>query len=119
MKSGKLFIFCINQKKLLKKYTITSLSQCNYKMDTILMYSENSKTSEPCLLILNLTYKLDVGRGENSIATSNLSIYYTWQNIKSSCNNNQLKISAPKWNDKFELPDGTLYQIFKIILGIF
>ena len=52
-------------------------------MDTILMYSENSKTSERCLLILNLTYKLDVGRGEKSIATSNLSIYYTWRNIKS------------------------------------
>ena len=74
-------------------------------MDTIVMYSENSKTSEPYLLILNLTYKLDVGRGEKSI-TSNLSIYYTWKNIKSSCNNNKFKISAPKWNDKFELPDG-------------
>ena len=75
-------------------------------MDTIVMYSENSKTSEPYLLILNLTYKLDVGRGEKSI-TSNLSIYYTWKNIKSSCNNNKFKISAPTWNDKFELPDGS------------
>ena len=43
-------------------------------MDTILMYSENSKNFEPCLLILNLTYRLDVGIGEKSIATSNLSI---------------------------------------------
>ena len=28
-----------------------------------------------------------------------------WQNIKSSYNNNQFKISAPAWNDKFQLPD--------------
>ena len=38
---------------------------------------------------------------------SNLSIYYTWKNIKSSYNNNKFKISAPTWNDKFELPDGS------------
>ena len=50
MKSGKLFIFCINQKKLLKKYTITQLKEYNYtiiEMDTIFMKSEKSKTSEP------------------------------------------------------------------------
>ena len=46
-------------------------------------------------------------RGENRIAWSNLSIYYTWKNIKSSYNNNEFKISAPTWNDKFELPDGS------------
>ena len=46
-------------------------------------------------------------KGENRIALSNLSIYYTWKNIKSSYNNNKFKISAPTWNDKFELPDGS------------
>ena len=46
-------------------------------------------------------------RGENRIAWSNLSIYYTWKNIKSSYNNNKFKISAPTLNDKFELPDGS------------
>ena len=46
-------------------------------------------------------------RGENRIALSNLSIYYTWKNIKSSYNNNKFKISAPAWNDKFELPNGS------------
>ena len=46
-------------------------------------------------------------RGENRIAWSNLSIYYTWKNIKSSYNNNKFKISAPTWNDEFELPDGS------------
>ena len=51
------------------------------------MNSENSKTSEPYVLILKLTDKLDLRRGEKSIALSNLSIYYTWKNIKSSYNN--------------------------------
>ena len=76
-------------------------------MDTIFMNSENSKTSEPHVLILKLTDKLDLRRGEKSIALSNLSIYYTWKNIKSSYNNNKSKIYAPTWNDKFELPDGS------------
>ena len=75
-------------------------------MDTIFMNSEKSKTSEPHVLILKLTDKLDLRRGEKIIALSNLSIYYTWKNIKSSYNNNKFKISAPAWNDKFELPDG-------------
>ena len=48
------------------------------------MNSENSKTSEPHILILKLSDKLDLRRGEKSIALSNLSIYYTWKNIKSS-----------------------------------
>ena len=69
------------------------------------MKSEDNKTSEPPVLILKLTDKLNLRRGEKSIALSNLSIYYTWKNIKNSCNNNKLKISAPTWNDKFELPD--------------
>ena len=77
------------------------------------MNSENSKTSEPYMLILNLIDKLDLRRGEKSVALSNLSIYYTWKNIKSSYNNNKFKISAPTWNDKFELPDG-LYSVSDI-----
>ena len=76
-------------------------------MDTIFMNSENSKTSEPHVLILKLTDKIDLRRGEKSIALSNLSIYYTWKNIKSSYNNSKFKISAPTWNNKFELPDGS------------
>ena len=47
------------------------------KMDTIFMNWENSKTSEPHVLILKLTDKLDLRRTEKSIALSNLSIYYT------------------------------------------
>ena len=69
------------------------------------MNSGNSKTSKPHVLILKLTNQLDLKIGENIIALSNLSIYYTWENINSSNNNNKFKISAPTWNDKFELPD--------------
>ena len=77
------------------------------------MNSENSKTSETHALILKLTDKLGFKKVEKIIALSNLSIYYTWKNIKSSDNNNKFKISAPTWNDKFELPDG-LYSLSNI-----
>ena len=76
-------------------------------MDTILMNSENSRTSEYHVLVLKLTDKLDLRRGQKSVALSSLSIYYTWKNIKTSYNNNKFKISAPTWSDKFELPDGS------------
>ena len=62
-------------------------------MDTIFMNSESSKTSESHVLILKLTDKLDLRRGGKIIALSNLSIYYTWENIKGSYNNNNK--SAP------------------------
>ena len=42
------------------------------------MNSENSKTSEPYVLILNLTDKVNLRRGEKSVVLSNLSMYYTW-----------------------------------------
>ena len=64
-------------------------------MDTIFMNFENSITSKYYALVLKLTDKLDPKRGQKSIALSNLSIYYTWKNIKNSCNNNKFKISAP------------------------
>ena len=63
-------------------------------MDTIFISSENSRTSEYHVLLLNLTTKIDL-RSEKAVALSNLSIYYTWKNIKSSYNNNKFKISAP------------------------
>ena len=75
-------------------------------MDTIFMNSEKSQTSKLHVLILKFTDKLYLRRGKNRIAPSNLSIYYTWENIKSSYSN-KFKISAPTWNNKFELPDGS------------
>ena len=53
-------------------------------MDTIFMNSENSKTSKLHVFILKLTKNLDLRIGEKVIALSNLSIYYTWKNIKRS-----------------------------------
>ena len=82
-------------------------------MDTIFINSENSRTSKPHILILKLTNKLDLRIGKKVIALSNLSIYYTWKNIKSSHNNNKFKISASTWNDEFELPDGS-YSVSNI-----
>ena len=58
-------------------------------------------------MTLKLTSKLDLRIGEKIIALSSLSIYYPWKNIKSSYNNNKFNISAPIWNDEFELPDGS------------
>ena len=81
-------------------------------MVTIFMNSENSRTSEYHVLLLNLTNKIDLG-SEQTVALSNLSIYYTWKNIKSSYNNNKFKISAPTWNEEFKLPDGS-YSISDI-----
>ena len=75
-------------------------------MDTILMNSENSRTSEYHVLVLKLADKLDLRRGQKSVALSNLSIYYTWKNMKSSYKN-KFKISTPTWSDKFELQDGS------------
>ena len=74
------------------------------------MNSENSKTSEPHVLILKLTDKFDLRWGEKIIALSNLSIYYTWKNRKSSYIN-KFKISAPIWNYKFELQNSQPLEI--------
>ena len=81
-------------------------------MDTIFINTENGRTSEFHVLLLNLTNKIDL-RSEKTVALSNLSIYYTWKNIKSSCNNNKFKTSAPTWSEEFELPDGS-YSISDI-----
>ena len=70
-------------------------------MDTIFMNSENNRTSEYHILVLKLTDKLDLRRGQKKIALSNLFIYYTWKNIKSLYNNNKFKISSRTWSYEF------------------
>ena len=77
------------------------------------MNSQNSETSEPHRFELDLTDKLNLKNPNKNMALANLSIYYTWTNIKSEYNNNQFKISAPTWNDTFDLPDGS-YSISDI-----
>ena len=71
------------------------------------MNSENSKTSDPHRLLLNLANKINLKRNDKYVALSNLSIYYIWKNIKRSYKNNKFRISAPIWNEEFELPDGS------------
>ena len=64
-------------------------------MDTISMNSENSRIPEPHILKLKLRDKLDLRLDKMVIALSNVSMYSTWNNIKSSYNNNKFKISTP------------------------
>ena len=71
------------------------------------MNSKNGKISDPHRLLLSLTDKIGLRRRNNYVAISNLNIYYTWKNIKQSHKNNKFKISAPVWNEEFELPDGS------------
>ena len=74
------------------------------------MNTKNNKTSEPLRFKYNLIDKLDFKNPNKNTALANLSFYYTWKNVKSIYNNNKFKISAPTWNDTFDLPDG-LYNI--------
>ena len=85
-------------------------------MDTIFMNSRNSrnsKISDPHRLVHNLSDKINLRRKDKYVALSNVSIYYTWKNIKKSYKNNRFTISAPTWNEEFELPDGS-YSISDI-----
>ena len=60
-------------------------------METIFMNTENSKTNEPHRFKLDLTDKLNLKNPNKSMALANLSIYYTWKNVKSEYNNNKFK----------------------------
>ena len=72
------------------------------------MNTENSKTSDlPQRFKLDLTDKRNLKDPKKNMALANLSIYYTWKNIKSEYNKNKFKISAPAQNDTFDLPDGS------------
>ena len=73
------------------------------------MNTEKSKTNESNRFIYQFTDKLNLKNPNKNTALANLSIYYTWKNIKSECNNNKFKISAPTWNDEFDLPIFKLY----------
>ena len=78
------------------------------------MNTENSMTNESNTFIYQFTDKRNLKTRNNKIiGLVNLSIYYIWKNIKSEYNNNKFKISAPTWNDEFDLPDDS-YSIFDI-----
>ena len=64
---------------------------------------------------INLLKKLDLRRGEQDAALSNLSHYYTWKSIKGSYNNSKFRISPPTWNDGFKIIDGS-YLVSDILI---
>ena len=77
------------------------------------MNTKNSKTNEPHKFRLSLPDKLNLKIPNKNITLGNLSIYYTCKNIKSAYNKKKFKISAPTWNDTFDLLDGS-YSIADI-----
>ena len=67
------------------------------------MNIENSKTNESNKFIYQFTDNLNLKTPKNkNIRLVNLSIYYTWKNIKSAYNTNKFKITAPNCNDEFD-----------------
>ena len=71
------------------------------------MNTEDSKTNKFNKSFDEFTDKRNLINSNTNIASANLSIYYTWKNIKSAYNKNKFKISAPNWNDEFDFPDGS------------
>ena len=65
------------------------------KMETFFMNTKSSKTSEPHRFKYDLIDKLDLRNPNKNMALTNLSICYTWKNVKSIYKNNKFKISAP------------------------
>ena len=94
-----------------KQSTIIWLSL--FKNGNNLYENENSKTIEPGTFRLPLANKLNLKDPNKNMALANLSIYYTWKNIKSAYNNNKFEIFAQTWNDEFDVPDGG-YSISEI-----
>ena len=74
-------------------------------METIFTNTANSKTKHSNKFVYNFTDKLNLKNPNKNIALANLSIYYTWKNLKSDYNNNKFKISVPTWSDTFDVPD--------------
>ena len=103
---GQIIYSLYREKEITKKVynnIINSIKLSN-KMETIIMNSKNSGTSDPYRL--SPTDKINLKRSDKYVVLSNLSIYYTWKNIKKSYKNNKFQISAPTCNEEFELPDG-------------
>ena len=73
-------------------------------MSNIFMSTENSKASDPNRFRLYFTDKIDL-RGNKKIALSDLSIHYTWHNIKEQYNNNEFRLSGPTWSEDVTLPE--------------
>ena len=79
-------------------------------METFFMNTKNSKTNKPNRFKHDLIDKLDFKNPNKNMALGNLSIYYSWKNVKSTYNNNKF--------NKTCLMDHIIYQKYKIILNI-
>ena len=87
-------------------------------MEIIFTNTENSKTNESNKFSYHFTDKLNLRNLNKFMALANLSIYYTWKNIKSAYSNNKFKVSAPTCNDEFHLlMEAILFQTSNIILS--
>ena len=71
------------------------------------MDTKNSRTSDPQILLQNLSNSINLRKRDSHVALSSLSTYHTWINIKKSHKNNEFKTLGPTWNEKFELHDGS------------
>ena len=80
------------------------------------MNTLNSKTNESNKFMYQFTDKLNLKNPNKNMALANLSIYYTWKNIKSEYNNNKFNISAPIVSSVYLMGLTTLNK-FKTILS--
>ena len=109
------------EKEIIEKvYNIMNSIKLEIKTDIIFMNSENSKTSDPYRLLLNILDKINLKRSDKYVTLSKFSISYKWENIKMSPKSNKFKKSTPTQNE-FDLPDGSysvsdIQYYFKYIL---
>ena len=90
----------------------------NTKMETICMNSENIKTSGFNRILLNISDKINLEKSDKYVALLNLTIYYTWKNIKRSHSNITFEISVPTWNELLDKSFSISYiqDYFKYII---
>ena len=81
-------------------------------METIFLNMENSKTNKTHKFVLSLLQRLNLRSSDKHVALQILYIYYPWKDIRKQYKNNKLKIIAPTWNGKFELPDGSYSALY-------
>ena len=88
-------------------------------METIFMKTENNKTNESQKLVLNVSQRLALRNPNKQVALQNLSIYYTWKNIRKQYKNNKsiiIALQREMMNLNYQMVL-VLFQIFKIILN--
>ena len=81
------------------------------------MNSENNITSDPHILLLNLSGKIDLKRSQKYVVLSNLSQYYTWKKYKEVLKQQKIDLKQ-QLQRRIKLMDHIIYQIFKITLSI-